>query len=435
MMEKRSAKAIEQVLQGKKPARRVKGGGIQAQLFPVIPRLALDRSVFSIYASQMPPAPISSVENSHNLPLGVDDGVEILQGRVVEGDVVKRPKPEPGEGDGEGEGEGEDGEGDPVGEDEGDVEDGEESSNAGSEGSGSGQPMNYVSKNLWRDIITDDLEMPVIRRTDSGENKLLEPEWAHSQQGDLDPLDVEATVEQYFENGMARAFVENQDLLEKDQLTDEDLQRIFQQALQKGPENTPVEEHWAQVIDETPEPAYDVHILFVMDASGSMGGEKLEVAKDFVDTVRHLMRRLGFKFKVTYIQYDTQAKVVRRKEFFGTPEGGGTLDSVGFQKANQVMESIPRTQNIRMVFTISDGDSTDANAAIPQLEVLEAESDYLGMVYIDTYGSGMNRGNLPQYKQLVDQSETADLVRIDSGIPSFVEALRTMFRKRSHAVN
>ncbi|MCB0341580.1 MAG: SpoVR family protein [Pseudobdellovibrionaceae bacterium] len=415
LVRKRQARVLELALSGKRPIHRQQGG-VAFQIVPIVPRLAFDDSVRRRRTMSLGPAPVSGAFN-YDLPAETDDGTQIFQGDVVEGQVVKGPK-----NDGSGQGEGEEGD------DSSDPGD-DPSSNPGQGPHSGGNQETFIPQEVWRNIITANLELPVIRRTGEGENELLTEFWSHSKQMFNEPLDTEQTIETYFENGMAQFMAENPDYFDQD-LGPDDVQKFVSEVLRMGVETTDPDDHWSIVKDEEMEPAFKVMIHFVMDRSGSMGGKPLALAKEFVDTTKHLLRRRGVIFESRYIHYDTEAEVVEEEDFFNAGMGGGTADASGMKLANEEVARVPTDEFIQYVFILGDGDSTDEQEASHELRKLERQADYVGVVNIDVYNRGAERGNLPAYKRILGPSETGDLVIIDEGVPSFYKALRQIFRQR-----
>jgi sporulation protein YhbH len=113
-------------------------------------------------------------------------------------------------------------------------------------------------------------------------------------------------------------------------------------------------------------------IIYMMDVSGSMGGEQKEIVRQeafWIDTWLHYnYRDLEFR----YLAHDAAAREVDRESFFKLREGGGTKISSAYALCADIIEREypPSIFNI-YAFHFSDGDNwgrEDTNQAIDLLK-------------------------------------------------------------------
>ncbi|MCX7703352.1 MAG: DUF444 family protein, partial [Planctomycetota bacterium] len=135
-------------------------------------------------------------------------------------------------------------------------------------------------------------------------------------------------------------------------------------------------------------------IIYMMDVSGSMGGEQKEIVRQevfWIDTWLHYnYRDLEFK----YLAHDAAAREVDRESFFKLREGGGTKISSAYALCAEIIEREypPSIFNI-YAFHFSDGDNwgrDDTNLALDILkERLLPAVNLFGYGQVKSaYGSG-----------------------------------------------
>lgn len=112
-------------------------------------------------------------------------------------------------------------------------------------------------------------------------------------------------------------------------------------------------------------------VIYMMDVSGSMGGEQKEIVRQeafWIDTwIRFNYRDVEFR----YLAHDAVAREVDRDTFFKIREGGGTKISSAYELCTQIIERHypPGEYNI-YAFHFSDGDNWGRDDTRHALELL-----------------------------------------------------------------
>ncbi len=111
--------------------------------------------------------------------------------------------------------------------------------------------------------------------------------------------------------------------------------------------------------DEVKKPQSNALIVYMMDVSGSMGGEQKELVRLEAFWIDTWLRRNYEGVETRYIVHDVQAKEVDRQTFFSLREDGGTRNSSAYQACRDLLEGHydPAAWNIYL-FHFSDGDNS-----------------------------------------------------------------------------
>jgi sporulation protein YhbH len=148
-------------------------------------------------------------------------------------------------------------------------------------------------------------------------------------------------------------------------------------------------------------------ILYMMDVSGSMGGEQKEIVRIESYWIDAWLRSQYDGFETRYIIHDATAKEVDRDTFFRTKESGGTIISSAYKKAVEILEAeYPIDDWNVYCFHFSDGDNwsnQDNNDCIQILrEYVLPRSNLFGYGQVESpYGSGLFIKELE--KELTDE--------------------------------
>lgn len=111
-------------------------------------------------------------------------------------------------------------------------------------------------------------------------------------------------------------------------------------------------------VDEVKEPESNAVLIYMMDVSGSMGGDQKEIVRTQTFWIDTWIRSQYDGVETRYIIHDAQAKEVSRDEFFHTRESGGTMISSAYQMAKRIMsEDYPIQDWNVYTFHFSDGDN------------------------------------------------------------------------------
>ncbi len=110
--------------------------------------------------------------------------------------------------------------------------------------------------------------------------------------------------------------------------------------------------------EEENEYSSDAAVYLLMDRSGSMDGEKTQIAKTFYFWMVQFLKRKYKKVELVFIAHDSVAREVSEKEFFSISSSGGTKCSTAFALALDIMKKRhPRSSYNNYLFEFSDGDN------------------------------------------------------------------------------
>lgn len=156
----------------------------------------------------------------------------------------------------------------------------------------------------------------------------------------------------------------------------------------------------------TKKPDVKAVVVFVMDASGSVGAY-LDAFKRFVNDMEALVRYNYKGFDFRFIVFDHAAHLLKnRDEFFKFQLGGGTDYSAGISRAKKLFEDdYPRAAWDRYTFVLGDMEDFGTQAMSPIKSLLE-ESEYFGGV------AGLHReGYIPElFEAIVAEAGSNDAV-------------------------
>lgn len=156
----------------------------------------------------------------------------------------------------------------------------------------------------------------------------------------------------------------------------------------------------------TKKPDVKAVVVFVMDASGSVGAY-LDAFKRFVNDMEALVRYNYKGFDFRFIVFDHAAHLLKnRDEFFRFQLGGGTDYSAGIDRARKLFEDeYPRAAWDRYTFVLGDMEDFGTKAMNPIKALLE-ESEYFGGV------AGLHRkGYVPElFEAIVAEASANDAV-------------------------
>ncbi|MFH1422025.1 MAG: DUF444 family protein [Planctomycetota bacterium] len=135
-------------------------------------------------------------------------------------------------------------------------------------------------------------------------------------------------------------------------------------------------------------------IIYMMDVSGSMGGEQKEIVRIEAFWIDTWIRSHYKDTQIRYIVHDAVAREVDRELFFHLREGGGTKISSAFQLCSDILnkEYDPAEFNIYL-FHFSDGDNWGSEDTKKCIQLLKEDllpiSNMFGYGQVKSaYGSG-----------------------------------------------
>ena len=126
-------------------------------------------------------------------------------------------------------------------------------------------------------------------------------------------------------------------------------------------------------------------VIYMMDVSGSMGGEQKEIVRQeafWIDTwIRYNYKNVEFR----YLAHDAVAREVDRDTFFRMREGGGTKISSAYKLAATIIakDYPPSDYNIYL-FHFSDGDNWGRDDTALAIDIMK--NDLLPVANLFGYG-------------------------------------------------
>jgi uncharacterized sporulation protein YeaH/YhbH (DUF444 family) len=181
----------------------------------------------------------------------------------------------------------------------------------------------------------------------------------------------------------------------------------------------------------TPTPENSAVIIYILDISGSMGPDQMEIVRTesfWIDTW------LKFNYEgleTRYIVHDAAAHETKKEVFFQVRQGGGTKISSAYQLANQIItESYPIEDWNIYVFHFSDGDNYDSNDNEICLNLLrenllpQCNLFCYGQVR-SLYGSGKFKGILENALKDVENLSLSDI----ENLAGIYDSIREFFGK------
>jgi len=167
-------------------------------------------------------------------------------------------------------------------------------------------------------------------------------------------------------------------------------------------------------------------IIYMMDVSGSMGGEQKEIVRIESYWIDTWIRSQYDGLETRFIIHDATAREVDRETFFRTKESGGTIISSAYKKAIEILDAdYPASDWNIYLFHFSDGDnwSNQDNKDCIQLlaDRLLRDANLFGYGQVESpYGSGQFirelEKELPDHEKLVtskirDREHIVDSIR------------------------
>ena len=165
------------------------------------------------------------------------------------------------------------------------------------------------------------------------------------------------------------------------------------------------------------QPQSNAVVIYIMDVSGSMGGEQKEVVRLETFWIHTWLKHHYKGLQTRFIIHDAAAKEVDEDTFFKTSEAGGTLISSAYNLLKKMIdeEYNPSEWNI-YPFHFSDGDNWSAEDTKYCLRLLK--EDILEKVNMFGYGQVESKYGSGQFlKDLVKEFPEDDKL-ITSRVPN-----------------
>lgn len=176
-------------------------------------------------------------------------------------------------------------------------------------------------------------------------------------------------------------------------------------------------------------PQANAVVIYMMDVSGSMGGEQKEIVRIESFWINAWLKRHYKGLHTRFIIHDAAAAEVDEQTFFRSSEAGGTLISSAYNLCKKIMtEEYPASEWNVYCFHFSDGDnwsSDDTKLCIKLLqEDILPRANMFGYAQVESkYGSGQFLRDLekyiPDHKDLI-LSQIASRDKIIDSIKEFL---------------
>lgn len=342
------------------PTRR----GVSLKVLPEIPEFRYD---FAFKNSQTRSKPVGPVDDRHRTAPPVwdldDNGSQIMGGEQLPGDKFAAPPKNKGNGQGEGEA------------DDGDEEaDGEPSDNDGKEpkpGNGSSSSSDIeIPLSLYGELLANELELPNLRRTEgeSEKTKTVHKGKVHKPAGQL--MWHEIAVEAMH---IARATRKAKGL------PYEPSQGVSPYVLiREGMAYIDQSNYVVRGKTTKPLPDFDAVLVVNLDVTGSMMGERIQMAKNLVFNIKALLSAAYKNVKIHYVVFDSTAEEVPESRVWTIWKGGGTAYAPALIEDQKILAKYPNSRWNKYVLTIGDGETSDGEAYLAELDKMVKDLQYAG---------------------------------------------------------
>ncbi|MBU4484891.1 DUF444 family protein [bacterium] len=162
---------------------------------------------------------------------------------------------------------------------------------------------------------------------------------------------------------------------------------------------------------EIEEPQAKAVIIYMMDVSGSMGGEQKETVRLEAFWINTWLKSQYKDLETRYVIHDAVAREVDEDTFFKTRESGGTIISSAYKLCAKIIEEDYDSSNWNIYpFHFSDGDNWSGSDTDECMKILESQLFPVSNVFCygqveSEYGSGQFLRDLldkfPSHEQLI----------------------------------
>jgi len=241
-----------------------------------------------------------------------------------------------------------------------------ESGGKGGSGQGDleGEMEIYLSPEEYLEFLFDGVELPdLVKRTEDQED-VLYARAGFTKSGVPANLNMVRTLKQSMVRKKMLTGVFNDEIAEleekkeKEGLTEEEEARL-QELLEKKTKLVFIDEVDLRYNnrEEQPKPNVKAVVFFLMDCSGSMTDDKIDLAKRFMFLVFLLIQNRYKTVKPEFILYAGNAVRTDEESFFNTRAGGGTVTSSGYELIEQIWDAEYGGDWNGYIIHASDGDN------------------------------------------------------------------------------
>ena len=416
MIEERLGKALNAALKGKLGIKYV-GSNVRIKVLPDVPEFELDRRAQKLLKETAPPDPLDPrlmqkiVQDPLKKDLGAFSDVGSGDGDIGDKDWDKKPRE--GEGDGEG-----DEEGDPA--------DGEEEGRQ--PGGGHLDPTEIeIPIEIWKELLAEQFELPNMRQLD-GKSTVIETIKLATKRHPVGDIVWHKTMKR------AVIYALGEKLRKGEPLKIDNLAELYVE----GARYITPADHVVRAKHVVHQPDTKAVMVFVADASGSMGGEPQVMSRELVKNLKLIVEHNYDEVEFRFIIFDTQAIEVSEPDFTRKTLGGGTAYVSGFKKAEEVLEEYPAQEWDQYVVGVGDCEAGDTEETVAAMQRLMETTRYVGFFHTDPHGwfdDGMGAdywgGFIDGLKKLgeIDEGKWFGFTRVTARGIETMEALRRLFGK------
>jgi uncharacterized sporulation protein YeaH/YhbH (DUF444 family) len=370
VVELRLRKALEDAIKGKNPP-KFGTNGVSIKVLGEIPQYQFVRGFRETRDSMKPVGPIDNIIRFIEPNFDLDsNGTIIGVGPHMPGDKFGEKPPEANDGkDGKGGKNGEPGKG--KGKDKpkpGDPDDPQDP-NPG-HGNGSGDPTEIdIPLKLYGELLAELLDLPNIRRTKGGE-----AETQKIRRGSLRKpsglLKWDETIVAAMSK--ARAIRKVKGLPYDASVPAMDL--IREALLLVDPSDHVVAGRMEKEL-----PDYEAVLVVNVDLTGSMFGERIEMAKNLVFNMKAMLAAKYKNVTIRYVGFDSVARELTEKQIFSQFFGGGTAYASAIKLDKAILEEYPNEKFNKYIVTIGDGETGDTAEYMKVLGEIKDDLQYAGL--------------------------------------------------------
>lgn len=405
MLKQRLFRMLRLAVQGKKKFRKTKSG-LRLKVLPHVPEFKFDRRVMRWIWENHPPAPKDPEPEGLFMKITgkADDVLDLGGGDKLPGDHFVGPdKPRGENGDGDGDGDGPPGPG--IGDNPTDP------------------TIVEVPLELYGELLKEELGLQNIRRTD-GKSELTRTVRRGGIHRPNGYLLWERTIPEALKYAM---------------LARKKAGRPWRWV----PPTVLLREglRWLQpedfvVSSRRPEelPDFKAVVVWIIDMSGSMAGERVKAAKEIVWNATALLKAEYEDVTHRYVVFDAAAREVPEEEIWRTYLGGGTVYGTGFEKSEEILNEYDSSKVNFYVFGLGDGEAGDTERTMASIHRLYPRVQYMGFAHTDLNtwgGSGWENDFLKPIEQMAREKEWFGYAHVkEPGFLSVMNVLKVFFGKK-----
>lgn len=162
-------------------------------------------------------------------------------------------------------------------------------------------------------------------------------------------------------------------------------------------------------------PAFEAAVVFVRDASGSMGPEETDAVYIAAWWVATWLRRNYRSVAIHWVIHGTHGEEVSEQDFFRLANMGGTMVSSGLEQAYAILERHPNANWYVLFYSDGMNFPEDNVKMVRMVETLAAQADLVGYGEVGVKGrSASSHTELSPVMQHLARVDAPDVLRVFS---------------------